>query len=155
MSETILYDKQGEILQRMSYRENILDGELVIYHHKNIHSITSYVEGKKQGMQTIFHSNNQLSCERLYENDLLEGQCCWYSENNILIKVAYYHQNKLHGKTILFNHEGKIIEKSTYFMGKLSGYLLRFNQENKPSQKIRYVNNIPQYCYLLQTKQQE
>lgn len=104
-----------------------------------ITQITTYLEGKKQGVELSFDNLGYVSTKAYYHNDQLDGEFLIYKRRNIVERKSY-RNGVLDGTQQKFYVDGTLMEQSTYVDGKYDGVARWYDQEG--NLKIEYTYDM-------------
>ncbi|MES2574579.1 MAG: hypothetical protein V4572_06530 [Bacteroidota bacterium] len=110
------YNSNGEILCKNEYRFDNKIGEHKIYFgDKTLSSEEHYdQEGLKTGVWKSYGGRGELSSEKVYANDKLEGINKEY-KNGILVESFEYHNDKRNGTTKYFDKKTGVLKTETLY----------------------------------------
>jgi antitoxin component YwqK of YwqJK toxin-antitoxin module len=140
LSKVTVNDPAGAPSQSGVTKNGNKAGSWVEYHPGGlVKSFTSYVDGKKEGMQIELNNNGQLEKRMLYHNDLLHGE---YKEfkYSTLKEERYYEKGKLEGVVKVYYDNGKIMEEGAYKNGTRDGVSKWYDQEGNVTIEYEYQN---------------
>jgi len=133
-------DNNGSLSASGTYRNDKREGSWVEYHPSGlVKTITSYVDGKKEGVFAELNSSGQLLKRCTYHNDQREGE---YKEYNYttLKEERFYKAGKLEGTAKIFYPDGKVMEEGNYVNGLRDGISRWYDQEGKVTIEYEYKN---------------
>ncbi len=136
-----VYDANDAVLEQGNYHQGLRQGAYVVYHPNGfIESVTSYVNGKKEGLYMLLDNRGQLLEEGYYHNDLLEGKYTVYNRTRIK-ETRHYRQGQLNGPREKFYANGTtVMERTNYVDGTLDGVARWYDQQGNLTIEYVYKN---------------
>ena len=101
-----IFDEDGYLQSRRSYKEGRLDGKFANYHRNGVQA------------QSI-----------VYENGVKNGAETWWGENGFKSHETHYLMGNLHGKTYSWNEKGHLVSEVEYADGKPLYPVKEFSRE--------------------------
>lgn len=120
---TIFYDQNKNIVSEGKVVNKLFEGQWKFYHKvsKVVMTIENYLNGKLEGLRTVFYPNGKLAEEVNYMNNSKKGLCKIYAQNGILIEESNYANNNYNGISIFRDTDGNLVSKGSFVNGKKSG----------------------------------
>tara|TARA_B100000508_G_scaffold139750_1_gene138764 strand:+ start:1481 stop:2167 length:687 start_codon:yes stop_codon:yes gene_type:complete len=114
---------KGKLVSEGKMINQAREGEWLYYHEKSdrVMNREQYLNGKKDGKQTTYYPNGQMTEEIQYKNGLKEGFNYYYSPEGVLLKELEYHNNELHGPAKHYDAQGNLVIEGYYKEGKKHG----------------------------------
>ncbi|MDX1627200.1 MAG: toxin-antitoxin system YwqK family antitoxin [Fulvivirga sp.] len=109
-----------EHAEKVPYEDNPNLVKVNILHVDGSASEGDYLDGERHGSWTEFHKNGLVKSVTSYINGVKQGPHVEIGERGQLEIKAYYHANELHGKWIKYERS-RILEERPYKNGKLHG----------------------------------
>lgn len=100
-------------------------------------SITTYFEGKKQGVQLLFDNIGYVQTKASFFDDELNGEYLVYNRRKI-VERRTYSNGVLHGLQERFYVDGTKMEESTYVNGKIDGIARWYDEAGNLSIEYEY-----------------
>lgn len=99
------------------------------YGNGKLKSITSYVDGKKDGIQTYYDKEEAIVLVTPWVNDKKEGIEVYYKKGELLYEITWA-DNKMNG---VYNwyYKGSLYKKTIYIDGKLDSTIVDIGQIEK------------------------
>ena len=123
--------EEGDVLQGQRHGT-----WLTYYPDGKIQTITSYLNGKKQGPEIQIDNSGYITTKSPYVQGNLNGEFKGYTRGRITDRRNYV-DGKLHGLKQKYYPSGIIMEESTYVDGKIDGEARWYNQSGEVT--IKYV----------------
>lgn len=132
---------QDKVIQRLSYRNGILNGtsEFISPISGNITQTMNFLNGKLDGDINTYDNNGNLTAKLEYKNGEICGKCLFFNDSTLITK-SEYKNSLLDGITTLYNQDGSISATIEYKEGKKHGKS-SFYQNNKLFRIENYQNN--------------
>jgi len=132
----------GQLLESGELYQGKLSGTWVKYNQSKqyVESISSYVDGKRNGIYLEFNELGRIKRNAHYLNDLLHGADVVYSRNTRKEKEATYKNGKLDGTYREFDLKENLTKEIGYKDGQLHGSYRYFNDEGKLTVEYTYEN---------------
>lgn len=112
IGESLVFSKEGKVMQRMNYKNGKLDGERIHYYpYGNVLAKYTYCEGVLEGPYSYFYETGQLNEEGGYKNGKPHGVWRSYDEGGKVEEVEF--------------NEGQPVDPAAYnkaFQDKLDSY---------------------------------
>jgi antitoxin component YwqK of YwqJK toxin-antitoxin module len=112
IGESLVFSKEGKVMQRMNYKNGKLDGERIHYYpYGNVLAKYTYSEGILEGPYSYFYETGQLNEEGGYKNGKPHGVWRSYDEGGKVEEVEF--------------NEGQPVDPAAYnkaFQDKLDSY---------------------------------
>ena len=102
-----------------------------------VQSITTYLKGKKQGVQLIFDNIGYVEIKASYNDDRLDGEYLKYKRRKIVERKNYV-SGVLDGLQQKFYVDGTVMEESNYVAGKIHGLARWYDQEGNLTIEYEY-----------------
>jgi antitoxin component YwqK of YwqJK toxin-antitoxin module len=115
------------------------------YYHEDspqIMTIENYVNGKLNGLRSVFYPSGKIAEEINYKNGIKEGSYKNYAENGIVFEESIYKNGEYDGLAIFRSPQNVVVAKGMYAKGVKVG-IWEFNtngkitKENMSKQKVR------------------
>lgn len=144
--ECRFYDENGILLQRVFYKNDMLNGPMEIYENGILNSITYYENNQKNGCEIIYSLDNHLpQIMNFYENDSLHGAVITYHENGQIAQYQIYIQGIKHGIFRSYYANGILLEEGEFIKDKKDG-IFKTHHYNGQLQSIRvYQSGVLAY----------
>lgn len=104
-----------------------------------VKTMTSYVDGKRQGPQLTMDQNGQFLERITFYNDQLHGKYVKYNRNKIK-EEREYEFGTLNGIVKIYHDNGKMMEESPYSNGQRNGMARWYNTEGEVTIEYLYRN---------------
>ena len=120
---TIFYDQNKNKVSEGKVVNKLFEGQWKYYHQasKNIMTTENYVNGKLEGLRTVFYVSGKIAEEISYKNNLKNGFYKKYTEKGILLEESMFKNNIYSGLAIFSDTNGNIVSKGQFVNGKKSG----------------------------------
>jgi len=106
--------KNGLLIQRKTYKDDVLEGFVEIYSNGNLQMLTKYSGNFPNGIGYFFHNTGIINAIAYYKNGLLDGLFLVFNEQGFIIKRQFYKDNLLNGPTVTYHENGEICETGNY-----------------------------------------
>jgi antitoxin component YwqK of YwqJK toxin-antitoxin module len=101
------------------------------------------INGKKEGLWTLFYpSGNRMAIEH-YREDTLEGKCRYYDFNGNPLAEENYSNGLLEDSARYYHPNGRIHRLGLYANGLYTGEWVTFDTSGQPSQLGTYSKGLP------------
>ena len=88
--QLLLLDDKGQILERSTYHNDLLEGAFVKYDRSRVKETRFYSKGQLNGPVEKFYSNNNIMERTTYKEGQLDGIARWYDQQgNLTIEYTY------------------------------------------------------------------
>lgn len=134
------FDATGKIISTGYTKNERYAGSWVeLYPNGLPKTITTYVDGKKEGLSLELTNNGQVSRQIYYHQNLKHGD---YKEYNyaVLKEERFYENDKLEGLVKIFYGDGKIMEEGAYKNGTRHGISRWYDQVGTVTIEYEYDN---------------
>jgi antitoxin component YwqK of YwqJK toxin-antitoxin module len=135
-------DNNGKVTASGLYRNKQREGSWVEYYPSGLtKSITTYIDGKKEGVTLEFNDNGQLSKRTNFHLDQLDGD---YREFNYTTvkEERFYKNGKLEGTVKIYYPDGKVMEEGLYKNGIRDGISKWYDQQGNVTIEYEYQNGV-------------
>ncbi len=130
----------SEVLEEGDVKDEERHGTWTAYYPTGkIKSITSYLDGQKQGPEIQFDNSGYVTSRAPYVSGLLEGEYRAYSRGTVTERKNYAN-GQLHGLVQKYYPNGTIMEESTYVNSTIDGEARWYNQEGVVT--IKYIYDM-------------
>ena len=102
-----------------------------------VQSITTYLEGKKQGVELLFDNSGYVATKASYHDDQLNGEYLVYKRRSITERKNYS-GGVLDGLQQKFYVDGTVMEESNYVNGKIHGVARWYDQDGNLTIEYEY-----------------
>ncbi len=102
-----------------------------------LQSITTYYEGRKQGVQLVFDNVGYVQTKASFFNDQLSGEYLVYNRKTV-VERRNYSGNQLEGLQQRFYVNGIKMEEKNYVNGKIDGTARWYDEEGNLSIEYEY-----------------
>lgn len=127
-----LPSEQGDYLNGTKH------GTWTVYHNNDlVKSVTTYLNGVKQGVHIEIDDRGQLLVKTYYHNDEYDGDYLAYKRTKV-VERRFYNNGKLEGTLKKYYDNGNIMEESIYENGKLNGIAKWYDQEGNVTLEYEY-----------------
>ena len=136
----VVPDINDNVAAEGDYLRGYRHGVWTEYHPGGVvKTVTSYVEGKRQGPQLTIDQNGQLQERITFYNDQLHGKYVKYNRNKIK-EEREYESGTLNGLVKIYHDNGKMMEESPYVNGQRDGIARWYNTEGEVTIEYMYRN---------------
>ncbi len=120
---TIFYDQNKNKVSEGKVVNKLFEGQWKYYHQasKNIMTTENYVNGKLEGLRTVFYISGKIAEEISYKNNLKNGFYKKYTEKGIVLEESIFKNNIYSGLAIFSDTNGNVVSKGQFVNGKKSG----------------------------------
>lgn len=120
---TIFYDQYKNKVSEGKVVNKLFEGQWKYFHQASKSSMTTenYVNGKLEGVRTVFYLNGKVAEEISYKNGLKYGFYKKYTEKGILLEESIFKNNMYSGLAIFSDTNGNVVSKGQFVNGKKSG----------------------------------
>ncbi|MEQ9415485.1 MAG: toxin-antitoxin system YwqK family antitoxin, partial [Cyclobacteriaceae bacterium] len=133
-----LNDGAGNILQSGLVEDGKRVGNWVAYHPNGlVKSVTSYVDGKREGLTLELSNSGQLEKRMQYHNDQLHGDYLEFRYSTVK-EERRYNNGKLEGTVKIYYDNGNIMEEGAYQNGTRHGLSKWYDQEGNVTIEYEY-----------------
>jgi len=134
--------RNGEnISEQGDYWKGVKHGAWTTYHPNGlVKTVTSYVNGKKQGIHLEIDNRGDLTQKLNYFNDQLHGEFVRYEYSKVK-EERFYLNNLLEGTLKKYYSNGKVQEESNFENGKREGVSRWYDQEGNLTIEYEYRDN--------------
>jgi len=141
---TIFYNQNKNKVSEGKLINKEYVGEWKYYHEDSpqIMTIENYVNGKLNGLRSVFYPSGKIAEEINYKNGIKEGSYKNYAENGIVFEESIYKNGEYDGLAIFRSPQNVVVAKGMYAKGVKVG-IWEFNtngkitKENMSKQKVR------------------
>ncbi len=141
---TIFYNQNKNKVSEGKLINKEYVGEWKYYHEDSpqIMTIENYVNGKLNGLRSVFYPSGKIAEEINYKNGIKEGSYKNYAENGIVFEESMYKNGEYDGLAIYRSPQNIVVAKGMYAKGVKVG-IWEFNtngkitKENMSKQKVR------------------
>ncbi len=137
-------NENNQVLERGTLVSGVRQGAWISYHpnSERIKSITTYVNGKKNGPYIELNERADVLLTQHYKNDLLDGRMAKY-KNNRPTEVMHYKGGKLDGLyTSYFPYTNNPQRTAQFKDGKQHGFLDYYDEDGKVTIRFEYKNGV-------------
>jgi len=150
--QEISFDNGVSFAQKTGNNEVILEegtllngkknGNWTTYHPDNgrVATITSYINGKKNGIYLEFTNRGQVELRANYKDDTFDGTWASYKFGTRPIKEVNYKMGKIDGFYKEYHNNGKLQKEVGYKDGIQDGPFRQYNDEEKLIMEYEYKN---------------
>ncbi len=140
LEKVALKDASGSISLEGTVLDGKRSGAWTEYHPNGlVKTITSYVNGMREGLQVELSTNGQLEKRSMFHKDQLHGPYREYRYNTVK-EERFYNEGKLEGTTKVYYDNGKIMEEGAYRNGTRDGISRWYDQEGNVTIEYEYKN---------------
>ena len=136
----VVPDINDNVAAEGDYLRGFRHGVWTEYHPGGVvKTVTSYVDGKRQGPQLAMDQNGQLQERINFYNDQLHGKYVKYNRNKIK-EEREYEFGTLNGLVKIYHDNGKLMEESPYANDQRNGLARWYNTEGEVIIEYLYKN---------------
>lgn len=136
--ELIVYDQTENVVNRLNYKNGILDGKAEFFIDQKPLMQTNFKDGLQEGETIIFSLGVKIAvCN--YSKGMLEGTFTNFDTLGNVLRTAIYSKNLQNGECTTYYPDGTVLEKAIYKNGKLDGEVLRFYPNGVLREKANYL----------------
>ncbi len=147
---TIFYNQSKNKVSEGKLINKQYEGEWKYYHENSpqIMTIEHYVNGKLNGLRTVYYPSGKIAEETNYKNGKKEGSYKNYAENGIVFEESNYKNGEYEGMAIFRNAQNVVVAKGMYVNGKKEGIWEmntngKITKENMSKKKVRKFMKRP------------
>ncbi len=137
-------DGEGKALEEGTIVNGQRTGTWLTFHpldaNERIKTITTYINGMKNGVYMEINNNGQVIVQCYYNNDQLDGLYSKFKFGSRREKQLSYRNGVLHGMSKEFHDNGKVRKEVPYSNGKIHGMLRNYNTEEAVILEYEYKN---------------
>lgn len=135
-------DRENRLVEQGGVLNGQADGTWTLYDAEKgfPKTISSFVEGIRQGPYIEFDTRGQWTKYAEYHMDQLHGKYVEFGTGSRPLKEMNYKNGQLHGEYRESNQRGKLIKSMYYKNGKLHGPFTYYNEAGEKTVEYRYVN---------------
>lgn len=127
------------------FKEGLIDGMAVQWDYNgNKLSETQYVQGKKQGRETIFHPNGNRQSVVNYVADKVEGMVIEYFETGEKLSAGAYTLGVENGVHTWWFKNGQKDQEVPYVRGKVDGVVRQWYADGQPKMEEHFRMGVKQ-----------
>ncbi len=109
------------------------------YSEGKIQTITTYIDGQKQGFEIQFDNTGYILSKSPFANGILDGEYLAYNRG-MVIERKPYKNGQLNGTVYKYYQNGKVMEESNYIDGVIDGVAKWYDQEGNLKIEYTYDN---------------
>ncbi len=137
-------DPSGKLLEEGYLFNGKRTGSWISYHPNDIEhrlqSITSYVNGVRNGIALDFDQRLQITSQSYYQNELAHGPAFKFAAYGRFLEIAAFENGKQEGLYQSYTKEGTLTQEANYKAGELNGKLKYFNPDGEVTMEYEYRN---------------
>jgi antitoxin component YwqK of YwqJK toxin-antitoxin module len=120
---TIFYDQNKNKVSEGKVVGKIYEGEWKYYHKASsvLMIKENYVNGKLEGLRTVYYPNSIIAEEMTYKNGLKEGVYKSFGQNGLPLELTTYENNEYNGEAVFYDIDGVVASKGKFLKGKKTG----------------------------------
>lgn len=120
---TIFYNQKNNKVSEGKVFNKQFEGQWKYYHEDSpvIMTVESYLNGKLNGLRSVFFKSGKIAEESEYKNGLRFGLYKSYAENGIILEESTYVNGQYEGEAVYRDVENNIAGKGVYKNGKKVG----------------------------------
>jgi len=133
----------GTIREQGALLNGLKNGTWTTYHTDNgrVETITSYINGKKNGIYLEFTNRGQVELRASYTDDVYDGKYAAYKFGTRPVKEVDYKMGKIDGFYREYHtSNGKLQKEIAYKDGVQHGMFRQFNDEEKLIMEYEYAD---------------
>lgn len=142
IGEWYFYNAKGDTTKKLTYKNNLADGEYIIYKNGRRKEIGTYVNDKLEGWVTEFYPDGTVSTKDQFKNDEREGDGKSYYANGQVHFEYSFTEGKPNGNITEYYNHGVLKETSTYKLGKNEGNMKQYHENKQLSKDCNFVNDL-------------
>lgn len=133
----IFYDQSKNKVSEGKVVNKLFAGEWVYYHKASPKIMTkeNYVNGKLEGIRSVYYPSEKIAEEQWYKNGLKNGPYKKYTESGILLEESNYTADVYNGEAIFKDGAGVLVSKGAFTNGKKSG-IWEFYEKGKLTKEV-------------------
>lgn len=140
IAAAVVKDGSGNLAESGTLQSGKKVGNWTEYYPNGlVKTVTSYVNGMKEGLRVELNNSGQMEKRMNYHEDLLHGE---YKEfkYSTLKEERFYQDGKLEGTVKIYYDNGKIMEEGAYKNGTRDGVSKWYDQEGNVTIEYEYKN---------------
>lgn len=138
---SIKYDKNGEVIWKGNFKDNLLDGPFKNYGERWIKE-GMYKNDLIEGEVLSIDKKDGSTIKEFYRNGLLEGEKIYYNPDGSIDEIYEYKKGKLNGTSKKFREEGKIYEVLEWKDDEKNGKYIKYDSEGRIEEMEEYKNGM-------------
>ena len=129
---TMFYNQSNNLVSEGKVVNKLYEGVWKYYHEnsKEIMTLENYVNGKLEGVRSVFYPNGKLAETTNYSKGIKSGAYKKYTVEGIVLEESNYKSGQFDGKAIYRDPKGNIVAQGIYVNGKKKG-IWQFYQNGK------------------------
>ena len=130
---TIFYNQKGNKVSEGKVVKKLYEGEWKYYHEDSpqLMTIENYLNGKLNGLRTVFYPNGKIAEETNYKDGKKNGFYKEYAENGIILEESNYKNGEYDGLATFRNAKSVLLSKGNFVNGKKEGIWEIVNDKGK------------------------
>lgn len=130
--------KDGTIMEKANYEDDLLEGERILYNEKGeIEIVEIYKSGILDGPFKTYYSDGTLQFQANYKNGVLEGKTERYYQSGVKMEEVLFVENMEEGPFVEFYENGNKKWEGVYHNGDNElGLLLNYDTEGRLVKKM-------------------
>ena len=138
------FEKQGIIVNRMEFKNDLIDGVCCKYKNTNIMEYVSYKEGKKNGESKLFYERGMLMETSTYKDGRRDGVTIWYSnkdkEQGPMVAMYTYKDGRFDGPQETYYENGMLKSRKTFSDNRQEGPSYEFYEDGSLKSEANFKN---------------
>jgi len=129
---TMFYNQSNNLVSEGRVVNKLYEGVWKYYHEnsKAIMTLENYVNGKLEGVRSVFYPNGKLAEQTNYSKGIKVGPYKKYSVEGVVLEESIYKNGQFDGIAIYGDPKGNIVAQGIYVNGKKKG-IWRFYENGK------------------------
>ena len=168
VGECLTWDAEGWLAQRATFKNGLLDGQLIEYdpagspvailHHRagKLHGqaqffergrpllTTHWQDGVQDGESIVYGPDGHPTARTRYRAGELHGPASWYRPGGLLMRAATYIDGQLEGDVLDYDERGRVTERAPHRGGKLHGEVIRYGRDGAVTERVQFVAGVEQ-----------
>jgi antitoxin component YwqK of YwqJK toxin-antitoxin module len=144
---TVFYNQQHSVVSEGKSVNKLFEGEWKYYHEnsKVIMTLEYYVNGKLEGLRSVYFPSSKIAEETIYKNGVKEGGYKKYSEKGIVLESVTYTKGQYNGLAVYKDPDDNVVAQGLFENGKKvgiwkfyeSGKLVNQDDFDKPRKRFK------------------
>ncbi|MFA9190050.1 hypothetical protein AAGV28_01600 [Flavobacterium sp. FZUC8N2.13] len=139
---TVFYDQKKNKVSEGKVINKLFEGQWKYYHlgATTIMTTENYINGKLEGLRSVFFPSGKIAEETNYTNNLKHGSSKKYSERGIVLEEANFKNNQYDGEAVFRDVDGNVVSKGKFTNGKKTG-IWQFFENGKLIEELNMSNS--------------
>ncbi|MCY1033881.1 toxin-antitoxin system YwqK family antitoxin [Corallococcus sp. BB11-1] len=147
--EVVRNGEDGQVVLRQHYQEGKLHGEMLVYSMGKVRLRQTYAFGLLEGPMLVYSETGRVGVEVPFKSGKRQGDAKYFTPEGLLFRCEPYVDDKLHGEVFEYDERGAVRKRTVFQAGAQKDSPVLFDERGRETKKSREPPFIVKLAKLL------